>query len=219
MSGSGGLSHCLTGRPDDYQASWNVKPTHQIPITFTSQNYAVKSFGLVPWSLVAPWSASTTFKFPTLNARSEQIALNALYIVLKPQRRLNPGAGFYRWSGPKSSRASHAFFDPNPILPLAGLYSWWRQPAAIIGEGWCLTVRILTRTSTGMMKSLHVRMPVRMSDGFLLGWLDPDTVGDQLLLDAVSKASIPISEQLCEHTVKPFHGDGPELIEPASSPS
>ena len=38
--------------------------------------------------------------------------------------------------------------------------------------------------------------------------------GDQLLVDAVSEASVPISEQLREWAVRPLRGDGPELIEP-----
>jgi putative SOS response-associated peptidase YedK len=78
-----------------------------------------------------------------------------------------------------------------------------------------LTATILTRASAGVMESLHDRMPVFMADELLRDWLAPETDGDQLLVDAVSEASVPASEQLLEWAVRPLRGDGPELIEPA----
>ncbi|WP_243735947.1 hypothetical protein [Leucobacter luti] len=70
---------------------------------------------------------------------------------------------------------------------MAGLYSWWHEPESGDDEGWHLTATILTRASAG----------------------------DQLFMDAVSEASLPISERLREYAVRPLRGDGPELILPA----
>lgn len=219
VAGGGELSQWLTGRPDGYQASWNVKPTQRIPIALTSAKDGEKRFELAHWSLVPPWSKDLRLKFPTFNARSEQLADKATFRgPLEQQRCVVPVSGFYEWTGPKGSRSPHAVFGPEPLLPLAGLYSWWREPSASEGTGWHLTATILTRASAGVMGDLHDRMPVFMSDELLLEWLDPDTEGDQLLVDAVSEAALPISERLREYAVGPLRGDGPELIEPLTVP-
>lgn len=209
------LAEWLTARPTGYEPSWNLKPTQQIPVALTSSKTGDKRFELAHWSLVPPWAKDLKLKFPTFNARSEQLSEKATFKgPLKKQRCVIPVTGFYEWTGPKTARTPHAIFGPRPILPMAGLYSWWREPGAADGEGWHLTATILTRASAGVMSDLHDRMPVFMSDDLLRDWLDPETEGDQLLVDAVSEASVPISEQLREYAVRPLRGDGPELIEP-----
>jgi len=210
------LADWLTGRPSGYEPSWNLKPTQQIPVALTSSKTGEKRFELAHWSLVPPWAKELKLKFPTFNARSEQLSEKTTFKgSLKKERCVIPVSGFYEWTGPKTARTPHAIFGPAPILPMAGLYSWWREPGAAGGEGWHLTATILTRASAGVMSDLHDRMPVFMNDDLLHDWLDPEIEGDQLLVDAVSEASVPISEQLREYAVRPLRGDGPELIEPA----
>lgn len=110
-----------------------------------------------------------------------------------------PVTGFYEWTGPKSARIPHAIFGPDPIIPLAGLYSWWHEPNAGDTDSWHLTATRIIRASAGVMEPLHDRMPVFLSDELLSDWLDQGTVSDQLFLDAASEASVPLSKQLSEH--------------------
>lgn len=210
------LAAWLTARPDAYAPSWNVKPTQDIPVALTDHKTGEKLLRYAYWSLVPVWAKEMKLRFPTFNARSETVTEKASFkSQVKSRRCVIPVSGFYEWTGPRSSRTPHAIFGPRPILPMAGLYSWWHEPEASDGEGWRLTATILTRTSAGAMTDLHDRMPIFLADDLVSDWLDPDTEGDQLLVDAVSEASIPISEQLREYAVRPLRGDGPELLLPA----
>ncbi|WP_336652680.1 MULTISPECIES: SOS response-associated peptidase [unclassified Leucobacter] len=216
VAGGGEIAAWMQQRPDGYAPSWNLKPTQDIPVALTDHKSGEKQLRYAYWSLVPIWSKELKTKFPTFNARSETAAEKASFKAsVKSRRCIIPVTGFYEWTGPKSKRTPHAIFGPRPVLPMAGLYSWWHEPDAGDNEGWHLTATILTRASAGVMQSLHDRMPVFMADELVRDWLDPETEGDQLLVDAVSEASVPISEQLREWVVRPLRGDGPELIEPA----
>lgn len=211
------LAEWMQARPAGYEPSWNLKPTQPIPAAFTDHKDGLKRLEYAYWSLVPIWSKELKTKFPTFNARSETAAEKASFKAsVKNRRCVIPVTGFYEWTGPKSARIPHAIFGPDPIIPMAGLYSWWHEPGAGDDEGWHLTATILTRASAGVMKPIHDRMPVFLADELLEDWLDPNTVGDQLLLDAASETSLPLSEQLREYEVAPLRGDGPELILPVN---
>ncbi|MBC9927285.1 SOS response-associated peptidase [Leucobacter sp. cx-169] len=209
------LADWLSGIPEGAESSWNLKPTQGLPIAFTSPKDEAKRFELAHWSLVPPWSKTLTSKYPTFNARSETVTEKPTFKnAVKSNRCVIPVSGFYEWTGPKGDRTPHAIFGPSKLLPMAGIYSWWRDPEAPEGEGWTLTATILTRASAGVMEQIHDRMPVFLDDELMGDWLDPGTVGDQLLVDAVSEAAVPYSELLREHVVGPLRGDGPELLLP-----
>jgi putative SOS response-associated peptidase YedK len=211
VAGGTELAEWLTARPEGYEPSWNLPPTRDIPVALTSAKDGEKRFELAHWGIIPPWNKDGKPRF-TFNARVEGLLeKNTFAPSVKAQRCVVPVSGFYEWTGPKGKRTPHAIFGPRPLLPMAGLYRWWKSPD---GE-WVLTATILTRASAGVMESLHDRMPVFMADELLRDWLAPETDGDQLLVDAVSEASVPASEQLLEWAVRPLRGDGPELIEPA----
>ena len=202
--------------PEGAVSSWNLRPTQQLPIVFTDHKDGSKRFETAYWSLVPIWSKQLKTKFPTFNARSETVMEKTSFKnSVKNRRCVIPVSGFYEWTGPRGKRTPHAIFGPEKILPMAGLMSWWHEPGAGEDEEWHLTATILTRESAGMMEPLHARMPVFMADELLEDWIDPGTTGDRLLVDAVSDASVAISEQLTEYVVEPLKGDGPELLEPA----
>lgn len=216
VAGDTELAGWMTGRPDGAESSWNLKPTQSIPAAFTSAKDGRKRYELAYWSLVPVWAKELKLKFPTFNARSEGLSEKASFKgPLVKQRCVIPVTGFYEWTGPKEKRTPHAIFGPEKILPLAGLYSWWRDPAAPEGEGWRLTATIITRASAGVMEPLHDRMPLFLDDEIIHDWLDPEIPGDQLLVDAASALAVPYSERLREWEVKPLKGDGPGLILPA----
>lgn len=209
------LAGWISGVPEGAESSWNVKPTQQIPVALTSAKDGSRRFELAHWGIIPPWSKDGKAKF-TFNARAEEVTSKPTFRgSVKAKRCVIPVMGFYEWTGPKTARVPHFIQGPGPVLPLAGLYSWWREPDAADGEGWHLTATILTRKSAGVMADIHDRMPVFMGDELLTDWLDPELPGDQGLVDAVSEAAVPISAELREWAVKPLRGDGPELILPA----
>jgi len=207
------LADWMRAAPEGAASSWNVKPTQRIPIALTSAKTGEHRLELAHWSLVPPWSKQLRLSYPTFNARAERITEKRTFRgPLRQQRCVIPVTGFYEWSGPKGARTPHAIFGPEPILPLAGLYSWWRSPE---GE-WVVTATILTCASAGAMAPIHDRMPVFVADELMSDWIDPEIDGDQSLVDAVAELAVPVSERLREYRVAPLTGDGPELIRTAA---
>ncbi|MFV0433050.1 MAG: SOS response-associated peptidase [Leucobacter sp.] len=210
------ISSWMKELPAEYEPTWNLKPTQNLPIVFSDPKSGDPRFEYAYWSLVPPWSKEMKSRFPMFNARSETVTEKVSFKApVKNRRCVIPATGFYEWTGPKAARVPHAIFGPEPVLPLAGLYSWWHEPGAGDDDGWHLTATILTRDSAGVMAGLHNRMPVFMADELLADWLDPKTLGDKLLVDAVSEASLPTSDGLREYVVRPLRGDEPDLIKPA----
>ena len=101
-------------------------------------------------------------------------------------------------------------------LALAGLYSWWRNPALGPDDParWVLTATILTTGAQGALAGIHDRMPVVLPEECWDAWLDPHTEGDQALVDAVVEASTEAAAGLAFYQVAPVTGDAPELLEP-----
>lgn len=64
-----------TGRkPEDWRADWeasyNIAPTQQIPVLIDSAKTGELRFEKARWSLVPAWSDTLKLKFPTFNAPS-----------------------------------------------------------------------------------------------------------------------------------------------------
>jgi len=211
VAGNTALAAWMGERPEGAKSSWNLAPTLDIPIALTSEKDGERRFVLAHWGIIPPWNNDGKPRF-TFNARTEDLMSKPTFAPsVKAQRCVVPVTGFYEWTGPKGKRIPHAIFGPGQILPLAGLYRWWKSP----GGEWKLTATILTRASAGVMEPLHDRMPVFVDDEILADWLDPGTVGDGAFVDAVSALAVPYSEQLREYAVKPLSGDDPHLLDPA----
>lgn len=201
-------------------ASWNVKPTEQIPIVLESakQDPAVRRLASARWSLVPPFAKELASKYPTFNARSESVTTTASFQGAVPaQRALIPATGYFEWHTVGATKTPYFVYSDDGLpLAFAGLYSWWRNPALAADDParWVLTATILTTDARGDLASIHDRSPVVLPEAWWDHWLDPHTPGDQALVDAAVAASRAVAETLTFHQVAPITGDGPELIEP-----
>lgn len=137
---------------------------------------------------------------------------------MKSKRAIIPASGYYEWVGEGASRRPHYIHLPDGDLALAGLYSWWRDPAADKDDDarWHLTATMLTSDAVHTIADVHDREPVPLPRDLWDEWLDPTVAGDQELLDRVAAASLPIARELVHHEVAPLRGDDPALIEPLS---
>lgn len=216
VAGDTALASWMTGAPTAAVSTWNLAPTGQVPVAFTDPRTGGPRFETAYWSLVPPWAKELKPKFPTFNARTETAATKPSFkAAVQHARCAIPVSGFYEWTGPKNARVPHAILGPDPVLALAGLYSWWREPGAPEDTAWHLTATVLTAPSTGRMVSIHDRMPVFLAPELTPDWLDAGTVGDQHLLNALVETATPVAEALRIHAVKPLRGDGPALLDPA----
>ncbi len=103
-----------------------------------------------------------------------------------------------------SARVPHYVSLPgDELLVLAGLFEWWRNPAAAEGspERWLLSATILTRSSAGNLAGLHDRMPVFLDADMVEGWLDPQEEGSQELVDEIAAGALEVAERIEFHEV------------------
>ena len=64
----------------NWRPSYNIAPTQTIPVLLesaTGSDKVVRRLEPARWSLVPSWSKALTLKYPTFNARSEDLATNA----------------------------------------------------------------------------------------------------------------------------------------------
>lgn len=202
------------------EASWNVKPTDQIPVVLESMKSdpVVRRLESARWSLVPTFSPELTAAFATFNARAETVAEKPTFrTALAKTRAIVPVTGYYEWHTEGNTKTPYFVHSDDGLpLALAGLYSWWRNPTLGPDDParWVLTATILTTGGQGALADIHDRMPVVLPEECWDAWLDPHTEGDQALVDAVVEASIEAAAGLAFYQVAPVTGDAPELLEP-----
>ncbi|WP_022880932.1 SOS response-associated peptidase [Gryllotalpicola ginsengisoli] len=214
------------GRLDDYVPaswvpSWNISPTDRIGVILETKKGDAppqRRFETAYWSLIPSWSKEKKLKFPTFNARAETAAEKAMFkpsVVSK--RAIIPANGYYEWQTVGKTKTPYFIHPPgDELLGMAGLYSWWADPAYDKDDPdrWLLTATILTADTVQTLADIHDRNPVMLPRELWEHWIDPTVVGDQRLLDEAVAASLEVASGLEFTRVGPVKGDGPELIRP-----
>lgn len=199
-----------------FESTWNLAPTGQIPLLINPPSapdtYRVET---ARWGIVPPWEKTFGTKYPTFNARIEGVAEKRSFAPSLVSRRCAVlTTGYYEWLTEGKTKTPHVI-GGHGLLPLAGLYSWWREPGAAQGEGWKLSATVLTRDSTGPLVGIHDRMPVFLDDELAAEWLDPRQPADAAMLGALAAGAERVAQGLVPVAVAPLQGDGPELIQAA----
>jgi putative SOS response-associated peptidase YedK len=207
------------------EPSWNISPTQTISIVLDSLPKATEAepypeplrrleaarWGLVPGSARNASDADP----PLITARSEDVANQPSFAVAVAKRRaVVPASGYYEWTSIEGARVPHYVSLPgDELLVFAGLFDWWRNPAASENDParWLLSATILTRPASGSLAGLGERMPVFLDADMVEGWLDPEEEGSQELVDEVASAAEEVAERI------EFHRVGAEIDSVSSS--
>jgi putative SOS response-associated peptidase YedK len=196
------------------EPSWNIAPTQSISIVLDSLPKAtdeepypepLRRLESARWGLVPGWARDATSGSPLFNARSEGVASNASFEnAVKGRRAVIPASGYYEWRVIGDVKLPHYVSLPgDELLVFAGLFEWWRNPAAAADDPnrWLLSATILTQPSSGELTAIHDRMPVFLDADMVEGWLDPQEEGSQELVDEVAAAGTEITERIEFHEV------------------
>ena len=221
---------------------YNVAPTKDVPIvvehphdprdpTTTWQRHLY----LAKWGLVPMWAKDLSFGQRTFNARSESVVDKPSFrAAIKARRAAIPVDGYYEWLAPetKGERKQPYFVRPKDGSPIffAGLYEWWKDPAAADDAPWVLSTTMLTGPSPqagaeppilNELAGLHDRLPLPMSPAMTNDWLSAGDVSKAEathLVDAVLADAYNVASEWEMYPVDPAVGsvrnNGPELIEP-----
>jgi putative SOS response-associated peptidase YedK len=187
---------------------------------------------VVRWGLVPSWAKDRKIASKLINARVETLAEKpAFRRAFAVRRCLLPADGYYEWytddasevasDGPGGKRPKQPYFirgRGGGVLPMAGLYEFWRDPhAEPDADPWLVSATVITTEATDDVGRIHDRMPMLIEPQNWAHWLDPresDTdVVAQLLIPAAAGRleAYPVSTQ-----VNDVRNDGPQLIEPIS---
>ena len=216
------------GRPDH-----NMAPTKQAPVVLTraSRNEPSeeprRQLRLLTWGLVPSWSKDTKGAARMINARVESVADKPAFArALATRRCLVPARGWYEWQASptvvdaKGKPRKQPFFTSRvdgTTVAMAGLYEFWRDPAAADPDdprSWVTTFTVITGPAEPGLDRIHDRQPLVLERSEWETWLDPGTPAADVLglLDPHPPGrftAYPVSREVSSN-----RSNGAHLLEP-----
>jgi putative SOS response-associated peptidase YedK len=189
------------------EPSWNIAPTAPVnllvdaaPRGADAGGPPVRRLASARWGLIPSWADDPRVGAKAFNARIETAAEKPTFRdAVVSRRAVVPASGYYEWPvAPDGSKAPVLVQLPDDELMLfAALYEWWRDPRAAADDParWVLSTSILTRPSHAGLADVHERMPVFVGAELMEDWLDPETEGDDDLLQGISGESLQHAER------------------------
>jgi putative SOS response-associated peptidase YedK len=167
--------HFQLSRLPKYQPSYNIAPARKILCIVELEDKSLKAVNLF-WGLVPSWSKDTKNSHHLINARAETIREKPSFRVAFQKRRcLIVAQGFYEWQKLESGKqAYHIHRKDNQLFAFAGLWEHWQQE-----EQTLYSCSIITTEAAELMRPIHERMPVIISQNHYHRWLDKTDDGKQ----------------------------------------
>ena len=195
------------------RSKFNVSPLREMPVIVRKEKDEI---ALMRWGLVPSWATDIRTALRPINARAESLVEKPLFrFLLKTGRCLVPASGFYEWK--KEGKQKVPFYvtvPESPLFAFAGLYDTWKGP-----DGTTLaTYTMITCRSNTLLKEVHNRMPVILSQENEERWLSRDPPLHQDLPSILSPypasamAMVPVSDLVNNPAV-----DDERLVQPLGS--
>lgn len=189
--------------------SWNVAPTD--PVYVVAERDGSRQIGSMRWGLVPHWAGDT--RTIHINARSETVATTAAFRDSFARKRcIIPADGFYEWEPPAAGRIPHWVFKADGYpMALAGI---WATRLDEESNEWQRTCSIITTESSGVISSIHDRMPVALVPEVWDAWLDRDMRDPETALGLLQTIdSDSIMEHIVSSRVNSVRNNTPDLRE------
>lgn len=191
---------------------YNISPGQEIRIARRvngAPDHRYVRWGLVPFFAKAEPDQLPAWKFPTFNARSEELEQKPSFRhTLKRQRCLVLINGFYEWTGEKGHKTPHYVFLPDyRPFALAGLWDRWTSKDGALELVSCT---VLTRAAGKFMRALHSREPVILPEDRYDAWLDEGNANWQRVLSGAVEP--PLHEYAVSGYLNRRGAEGPECI-------
>ena len=200
----------------EYQPRYNIAPTQQSLVVTNDGN---RRGEYMRWGLVPFWAKDIKIGYRMINAVGETVSTKpAFRTAYKKRRCLVLANGFFEWRKVGKARIpSYLHLGGQTPFAFAGLWETWKSP-----EGETIkSFTIVTTQPNQLVKPIHNRMPVILSQETEALWLDPITEDPQTLdkLLVPAPAEYMSGYQVSELVNSPKNS-GPECIkelEPAAS--
>lgn len=176
----------------EFRPNADLRPTDSAPVVRRQAGGDAREAALLRWGLVPGWAADLKFGVRCINARAETVATAPAFRQAYRRRRcLVPVNAFYEWTGERGHKTRWRIaLKDEPLFALAGLWEWWKDPAADRGVE---TYTIVTTRANAAVAPLHDRMPVIVPERLHDRWLD---AGDPALdlLEPVADDALRIDQ-------------------------
>ena len=232
-------------------ADYNVAPTKPVYAVVErtprdeDADEPVRQLRVARWGLVPSWAKDVSIGNRLINARVETAADKpAFRRAFAARRCLLPADGYYEWwkgTGPDGKQVKQPFFirpRDGSVLAMAGLYEFWRDPAAerrpdgattgaerrpdgaTTGregdDAWVFSVTILTTSAEDDLGLVHDRMPLMVEPEAWQAWLDPARQDPAAVRELLTPASPGLLEGYpVSREVNDVRHAGAHLIDPA----
>ena len=213
--------------------NYNVAPTDPVYAVVeridkeNKQQPPQRQLRVVRWGLVPSWAKDPKIGSRLINARAETLAEKPAFRKAFASRRcLLPADGYYEWYAdddatdtPKKGAKKQPFFIHNRgggIVPMAGLYEFWRDTDAPEGsDPWLWSCTVITTEAADDLGRIHDRMPMLVEPQNWDKWLDP-RIDDQDVLQQLLVPAAPgrLEAYAVSTEVNDVRNNGPELIAP-----
>lgn len=149
---------------------YNIAPSQQVAAVRPSEDGG-QSLVRLRWGLIPSWAKDINVGYKMINARSETAHEKPSFRqALKSRRCVIPANGFYEWQKAGKSKIPHYIrLTENQVMSFAGLWDRWASPDGQVIE----SCTILTTEANDLLRPIHDRMPVILSQNDLGRWLRP----------------------------------------------
>ncbi len=203
-------------RTETLRQRYNVAPTARVyAVAEHNDDRVLTSFR---WGLVPSWAKEAKIGARAINARAETAADRPMFRSSFAKRRcLIPIDGFFEWERKAKGKLPHYIYsaDGNP-LPVAGLWSSWRDPET---DERLLTCTILTGPPTPLVAKIHDRMPIVMPPERWDAWLDTSVTDKETVRALMGTYPADLMDEHAVSTlVNDVQNDSIDVITPLTTP-
>jgi len=184
--------HRLTIVPFGFTPRYNIAPTQDSLVILDADPTTITT---ARWGLIPAWAADPGIGYRMINARAETVAEKPAFKRLFKRRRcLVLADGFYEWKRFGAHKVPYRItLTSGAPFAFAGLWDTWEDRDA---RRTLTTFTIITTTANRVVKPIHDRMPVILTEADEEPWLRPG------LTDSKARAFL-----------KPHPADGMEAAE------
>lgn len=200
-----------------FKKRYNIAPGSHNPVVLQPKPNK-KGIGGLRWGLIPSWADDVNIGYKMINARSETIMEKKSFSKpFQRQRCIVPANGFYEWQTIFKKKIPF-YISPveKDLLGFAGLYERWTDPEDESNQIWSYT--IITTQANELLKPLHERMPVILTEENYDKWLDPVNSDTEQLQELL----VPYPSELLRvyrvsEDVNKTSNEGKELLQPVDA--
>lgn len=195
---------------DSYAPNFNAAPTHLLPVITSESPKGTSTFY---WGTSPEWAKNKTPGERIINVRTELIPEKpTLKRQLKKNRCLIPADGFYAWKkvGKKTSIPYRLVVNDADLFAFAGL---WEEFEDTDGNDFH-TFSLITAAATGVISTIHDRVPVILTPENEQLWLDNSISEEELMQVIVPYPSDKITHYTVSPRINNTSTNVPSLIRP-----